>query len=130
MSTTDPNTKKRRTTTLLPDMGESAKQASKNALLRLFRHLNGPISKSSIRPSEAQHQLIVTGFILGVLSVVTSFLSFFGLLTSICGLVIGVYARRKSPALHLMASWTIGLSLAGLALSLLFALLAISIYSS
>jgi hypothetical protein len=128
MNTTDPNKKKRRTTMLLPEVGESAKRLSNNALLRLFRHLNGPISTSSARPSEAQRRLLVTGFILGVLSIVTSFLSFCGLLTSICGLSIGVYARRKSPALHIMASWTIGLSLAGLVISLLFILVTIIIH--
>jgi hypothetical protein len=130
MNTTDPSKKKRRTTIILlpPEMGESAKRASNNALLRLFRHLNGPISTSSARPSEAQRRLLVTGFILGVLSIVTSFLSFCGFLTSICGLAIGVYARRKLPALHIMAFWTIGLSLIGLVLSLLFILVTISIY--
>jgi hypothetical protein len=94
-------------------------------LLRLFRHLNGPISRSSVRPLEAQHRLVVTGFVLGVLSIVTSALYVCGLLISICGLLIGVYARRKSPAFHIMASWTIGLSLAGMAISLLFIVVAI-----
>jgi hypothetical protein len=126
MNTTDPNKKRRRTTTLLPEMGQSARRASNNALLRLFRHLNGPISTSSVRPSEAQHQLVVTGFILGVLSIATSFLNIFcGLLFSISGLWIGIRARRKSPALYIMASWTIGLSLAGLLISLLFVVVAI-----
>jgi len=126
MSATDPNNKKRRTTILLPEVGASAKRASNTALLRLFRHLNGPVSTGSARPSETLHRLVVTGFILGVLSIVTSFLSFCGLLVSICGLGIGIYARRKSPALSIMASWTIGLSLGGLLLSLLF--IAISLH--
>jgi hypothetical protein len=125
MSTTDPNPKKRRTTILLPEVGKSAKRVSNNALLRLFRHLNSPISTSSARPSEAQHRLVITGFILGVLSLVTSFLYIFGLLTSICGLSIGIYARRKSPAFHILASWTIALSLAGLIISLLFFIITI-----
>ena len=125
MSTTDPNQKKRRTTILLPEVGESARRVSISALLRLFRHLNGPVATSSVRPSEAQHRLVVTGFILSVLSLVTSFLYVCGLLTSICGLVIGVYARRNQPGLHIMATWTIGLSLAGLLLSLLFVTISI-----
>ena len=115
----DPKTKKRRTTTLLPDMGQSAKRASNTALLRLFRHLSEPVSASSERPSQEQHQLVVTGFILGVLSLLTSLLPICGFLTSICGLGIGIYARRKSHAYHSMVTWTIALSVAGLVLSLL-----------
>lgn len=125
MSTNDPNPPKRRTTTLLPEMGQSAKRFSNTALLRLFRHLNGPVATAPIRPSEALHRLVVTGFILSVLSLITSFLFICGLLTSICGLLIGIYARRKSPAFHIMSSWTIGLSLAGLVLSLLFVTISI-----
>ena len=121
MSTHNPN-KKRRTTMLLPEMGESAKRASHNALLRLFRHLSRPASASLARPSETHRKLVVTGFILSVVSILTSILAICGLLTSICGLLIGIYSRRKSPALHTMVSWTIALALLGLALSLLFLL--------
>lgn len=120
MSTPDPDKKPRRTTTLLPDMGETAKRASHNALLQLFHHLlSRPIAKSAERPSNAQRELVVTGFILGVLSIVTSFFPICGLLTGICGLGIGIYSHRQLRALYTMASWAIGLSLAGLVLSLL-----------
>ncbi len=118
MSTPEPNKEKNRTTMLLPEMGQSAKRFSNNALLRLFRHLNGPVSTSSARPSEAQHQLVVTGFILAVLSILTFLFPICGLPTAICGLVIGVYARRKSQVSNTIAFWTIVLSLTGLVLTL------------
>lgn len=130
MSTPDPNKKAKRTTTLLPDlpvMGQSAKRVSHNALLRLFHHLSRPVYTSSVRPSEAQRQLAVTGFILGVVSIVTSIFPVCGLPISICGLWIGVSGHRKSLALRTMTSWTIWLSLAGLALSLLYIILTITI---
>ena len=118
MSVNNPK-KKSRTTTILPEMGQSAKRVSQNAVLRLFRHLSGPVYTSSARPSEAQRQRVVTGFILSVVSILTSLFPICGLPISICGLWIGVSSRRKSPALHTMASWTIALSLTGLVLSLL-----------
>ena len=118
MNTSEPNKKKRRTTTLLPEMGQSAKRASNNALLRLFRHLNGPVPTSSERLSQTQHQLVVTGFILGVLSILTCLFPICGLPTAICGLGIGVYARSKSQVSNTIAFWTIALSLTGLVLTL------------
>lgn len=124
MSTDDPKNKKKRTTTLLPDMGQSAKRVSNTALLRLFRHLSGPVSTSSARPSKDQHQLVVTGLILGVLSILTSPFPICGLPAAIGGLAIGIYARRKSHAFYTMVTWTIILSVAGLVLSLLFSTIA------
>jgi hypothetical protein len=126
MSTPDPNKTKKRTTILLPDVGQSAKRVSNNALLRLFRHLSGPVSTSSARPSEAQHQLVVTGFILGVFSILTFLFPICGLPTAICGLLIGIHARRQSQAFNTMSFWTIGLSLAGLALALLYIIVRIT----
>lgn len=122
MSATDSNSPKRRTTLLLP---ESAKRVSNNALLRLVRHLNSPIATSQVRPSKSLHQQAYIGVILGVLSIITSFLYIIGFLFAIFGLLIGIYGRRKSPALHLITSWTIGLCLVGLALSVLFLTLSI-----
>jgi hypothetical protein len=118
MNTSEPNKKKKRTTMLLPEMKQSARRFSNNALLRLFRHLNGPVSTSSARPSEAQHQLVITGFILAVLSILTFLFPICGLPTAICGLVIGVYARSKSQVSNTIAFWTIVLSLTGLVLTL------------
>jgi hypothetical protein len=120
MSTPEPKQEKKRTTMLLPEMRKSAKQFSNTALLRLFRHLNGPVSTSSARPSEAQHQLVVTGFILSVLSILTSLFPICGLPTAIGGLAIGVYARRHSQVSNTIAAWTIALSLTGLVIALLY----------
>ena len=124
MSTTDP-IKKRRTTILLPELGESAKKASNTALLRMVRHLDSPITTSQVRPPKSLHQLVYTGMIVGVLSIITSFLYVIGLLCAICGLAIGIYARRRSPALRRLSAWTIGFSLAGLVISLIFVTLSI-----
>jgi hypothetical protein len=123
-----PNKKTWSTTVRLPDVGKSAKRVSHNALIRLFHHLNRPTNTDSARPSEAQRQLIVTGFILGVVSILTSIFPICGLPTSIAGLLIGVYGRRKTRALHTMSSWAIALSLAGLALSLLYIIVTMALY--
>jgi hypothetical protein len=128
MSTHNPNKKPRHTTISLPDMGQSARRVSHNALLRLFRHLNGPVYTSSARPSEAQRQLVVTGFILSVISILTSIFPICGLPIAICGLLIGIYGRRTSRAFHTMTSWIIALSLTGLALSLLYTIVTMSLY--
>lgn len=125
MSTTDPNPPKRRTTTLLPEMRQSAKRFSNNALLRLVRHLNSPIATSQVRPSKSLHQLVYIGVILGGLSIITSFLYIIGFLFAIFGLLIGIYGSLKLSALHRITSWTIGLSLTGLLLSLLFLIISI-----
>ena len=125
MSATDSNPPKRRTTSLLPEMEQSAKRVSNNALLRLVRHLNSPIAASEVRPSKSLHQRVYIGVILGLLSIITSFLYIVGFLFAIFGLLIGIYGRRKSPALHLITSWTIGLCLTGLALSVLFLIISI-----
>ncbi len=128
MSTDNPNNKTRPPTMLIPDMGQSARQASQDALQRLFRHLSGPVHTSSARPSESQRQLVVTGFILSVVSILTAIFPICGLPIAICGLSIGIYSRRKLQAFHTMTAWTIGLSLAGLALSLLYTIVTMSIY--
>jgi len=119
VNTPDPNKKPRRTTTLLPEVRQTARRASHNALQQLFHHLlSKPIAISLERPSEAQRNLVVTGFILGILSILTAIFPISGILTGICGLAIGIHSRRQSRALYTMASWVIGLSLAGLVLSL------------
>jgi hypothetical protein len=125
MSTSNPQKKPKRTTMLLPDipeMKQSAKRASHNALLRLFSHLSKPVHTSAAPPTEGQRELVVTGFILGILSILISFFPVCGLLSSFFGLLIGTNGRRLR-ALRTMATWTIALSLGGLTLSLLFIIL-------
>jgi len=119
MSTSNPNKKPRPTTMLLPDVGQSARRASHNALLRLFHHLSAPVYTCTVRPSETQRQLVVTGFILSAVSIVTSFFPICGILTAISSLLIGIYGRRQSPAFRIIATWTITLALIGLTLSLI-----------
>jgi hypothetical protein len=123
MSTHNPN-KKKPTTILLPDVGQSAKRISHNTLRRVFRHLSGPLPTSSVGPSEAQRHLAITGFILGVVSILTCFFPPSSFPTSICGILIGIYDYRKSRALQTIGSWTIALSLTGLVISLLLILYA------
>jgi hypothetical protein len=127
MSTNNPN-KKKPTTMLLPELGQSAKRVSHNTLRRVFRHLTGPLSTSSARPSEAQHQLAITGFILGVVSILTCFFPPSSFPASICGILIGIHDHRKSRALQTIGSWTIALSLIGLVISLLLSLSANGIF--
>jgi hypothetical protein len=133
MSTTkilpDPDKKTGRTTIRLPEVRQSAKRVSQNAVLRLFHHLSGPTNTASARPSESQRQLVVTGFILGVVSILTFIFPVCSLPASICGLLIGIYGRRKSRALHTMATWAIVLSLIGLILSLLYIIITMAVYA-
>ncbi len=128
MSTDNPNNKTRPPTMSIPDMGQSARRVSQDALQRLFRHLSGPVYTSSARPSESQRQRVITGFILSVVSILTAIFPICGLPIAICGLSIGISSRRKLQAFHTMTAWTIGLSLAGLALSLLYTIVTMSIY--
>jgi hypothetical protein len=133
MSTTkllpDPDKKSGRTTIRLPEVGQSAKRASQKATLRLFRHLNGPVYTTATRPSESQRQLVTTGFILGVVSILTFIFPICSVPVSICGLLIGIYGRRKSRSLYTMASWAIALSLIGLMLSLLYILITMMLHA-
>jgi hypothetical protein len=116
-----------RTTVLLPDVSQSAKRVSNNALRRLFRHLTGIGTEHYKKPSEALRQLTITGFILSIVSILTSIFPICGLPTAIAGLWIGIYSRQRSRALRNIATWTIALSCAGLALSLLDIIVLISI---
>jgi hypothetical protein len=78
-------------------------------------------------PTQAQINLVLTGLILGFISVFAAFFPICGLPIALTGLAIGLYGRRTT-SLQVMSSWAIALSLAGLILTFICIVVTISIY--
>jgi hypothetical protein len=99
-----------------------------HVLRKLFRHLNrtAPAQRSSI-PSESQKNLVLTGLILGFISVFIAFFPVCGLPIAITGLALGTYGRRTT-SLQMMSSWACALSLVGLMLAFFYTVITISVY--
>ena len=106
------------------------KQIHRRILRRVFRRLNQtkPVPRSAV-PTEAQRNLVLTGLMLGFISIFTAFFPICGLLIAVSGLLIGFYGRRTT-SLHTMSSWACALSLAGLILAFIYTIVTISIYFS
>ena len=79
--------------------------------------------------TETQRRHVVTGFILGIFSIMTAFFPVCGLPFAIAGLLIGV-SNRRITALRTVVLWGIGLSTIGLVLTVVNIIVAISIYFS
>lgn len=105
-----------------------SKQIHQRILHKLFRRLNrtAPARRSAV-PTEAQRNLVLTGLVLGFISIFTAIFPICGLPTAITGLLIGFYGRRAT-SLQMMSSWAFALSLAGLILALIYTIVTISIY--
>ncbi len=115
------------------DQSEStglSKQMPKHVLRKVFRQLNrtGSARHSTI-PTEAQRNLVLTGLVLGFISVFTAIFPICGLPTALTGLLIGFYGRRTT-SLQVMSSWAFALSLVGLILAFIYTMVTISIYFS
>jgi hypothetical protein len=106
------------------------KQIHRRVLRKVFRRLNRTAStRRSAVPTEAQRNLVLTGLVLGFISIFTAIFPICGLPTAIAGLLIGFYGRRTT-SLHMMSSWAFALSLAGLILAFIYTIVTISIYFS
>ena len=104
------------------------KLINRHVLRKAFRCLcrTAP-ARRSVVPTQAQRNLLLTGLILGFISVFAAFFPICGLPIALTGLVIGLYSRRTT-SLQVMSSWAIALSLAGLILTFICIIVTISIY--
>lgn len=104
------------------------KHMHRRVLRKVFRRLNrtGPTRHSTI-PTEAQRNLVLTGLVLGFISIFTAIFPICGLPTALTGLLIGLYGRRTT-SLQVMSSWAFALSLVGLILAFIYTIVTISIY--
>ena len=106
------------------------KQVYGRILRRVFRRLNRttPVRRSAV-PTEAQRNLVLTGLMLGFISIFAAFFPVCGLPIAVTGLLIGFYGRRTT-SLYTMSSWACALSLVGLILAFIYTIVTISIYFS
>ena len=79
--------------------------------------------------TEAERNQVLTGFILGALSLFTGFFPICGLPIAIAGLLMSLSGRRIG-ALRQLASWGVALSIIGLVLALANIVMSIAIYFS
>ncbi len=75
------------------------------------RHLSA--RAHPIAPTQDQKQLVLTGLVLGCLSIITVFFPICALPAAIVGLLLGLYGRSATP-LRRMSLWAIALSAVGL----------------
>jgi len=106
------------------------KQMYRRILRRVFRRLSRtrPAPRSAV-PTEAQRNFVLTGLILGFISIFAALFPVCGLPIAIAGLLIGFYGRHTT-SLYTMSSWACALSLVGLILAFIYTLVVISIYFS
>jgi membrane-bound ClpP family serine protease len=106
------------------------KQMRWRILRKIFRRLNRTApARCSTVPTEAQKNLILTGLVLGFISIFTAIFPICGLPAALTGLIIGFYGRRTT-SLQVMSSWAIALSLVGLILAFIYTMVTIGIYFS
>jgi len=104
------------------------KQIRQHILRKAFRRLNRTIpARRTAIPTEAQKNLVLTGLMLGFVSIFAAFFPICGLPIALTGLLIGFYGRRTT-SLQMMSSWAFALSLAGLILAFIYTIVTISIY--
>lgn len=104
------------------------KQIRRYVLRKVFRRLNrtAPARRTAV-PTEAQKNLVLTGLMLGFVSIFAAFFPVCGLPIALTGLLIGFYGRRTT-SLQMMSSWAFALSLVGLILAFIYTIVTISIY--
>ena len=87
----------------------------------------GPHLRQYSAVSRSQKNLVLTGFVLGACSIVTAIFPICGLPMGIAGLLIGLHGRRY-PAFHGLATWGAALSVIGLALTFVCAIIGLGVY--
>ena len=87
----------------------------------------GPHLRYSRAVSTSQKNFVLTGFVLGGCSILTAIFPICGLPMGIAGLLIGLHGRRQ-PALYTLATWGAALSVIGLAITLVCAIIGLSVY--
>src|SRR5215469_13728878 len=109
-----------KTTERRPESNWLLKQMHWRVLRKVFRRLNrtNPARRSKI-PTEAQRNLVLTGLVLGFISIFTAIFPICGFPAAVTGLLIGFYGRRAT-SLKIMSSWAFALSLVGLILAFIY----------
>ncbi|HZO73153.1 MAG TPA: hypothetical protein VFB60_13200 [Ktedonobacteraceae bacterium] len=79
--------------------------------------------------TESQRRHVVTGFILGVFSIITAFFPVCGLPFAVAGLFIG-FSNRHITALRTVVLWGIGLSIIGLVFTIVNIVITTGLYFS
>jgi len=103
-------------------------QLQERTYLGLLHRVSHPLNKTA-RATEAEKKMVLTGFILGALSLFTAFFPICGLPISVAGLLMSLSGRRV-PALRNLASWGMVLSIIGLVLVLANISVSVAIYFS
>ena len=85
--------------------------------------------QAAVPLTEAQRRHVVTGFMLGVFSIITAFFPVCGLPFAIAGLFIG-FSNRHIAALRTVVLWGVGLSIIGLVFTIVNMVITIGIYFS
>jgi hypothetical protein len=98
-------------------------------LAYLFPVIDSDATRQARRSTatEAQKQFVLTAFVLGALSIVAAIFPICGFPIAIAGLVMGL-AGRRIRSLHILATWSLALSLIGLGLTLINIIISVSIY--
>jgi hypothetical protein len=82
-----------------------------------------------VAPTQEQKRLVLTGLVLGGLSIITLFFPICALPAAITGLLLGFYGRSTTP-LRTMSLWTICLSSIGLICACISIFTLVSTYAS
>ena len=113
-----------------PESNWLLQQMHWRVLRKVFRRLNRMAPARRLQPpTETQRNLILTGLVLGFISIFTAIFPICGFPAAIAGLLIGFYGRRTT-SLQIMSSWAFVLSLVGLILAFIYTVVTISIYFS
>ena len=109
-------------------------QERQKRIYQLRKHIYAVARRSmahrpGIAPTEQERKLVLTGMILGGLSIVSAFFPIGGLPIAIVGLIMGLRGRRVG-ALYKLATWAVALSVIGLVLAVVNIIVWISIYFS
>ena len=106
---------------------QSLTRVPTTALYKTLNRISRPAPTATQRVTEGQRKLVLTSFILGGFSILTSFFPICGLPIAIAGLSMGISGYRV-PALKTLASWGIVLSTIGLVLTLIFIVFSLGRY--
>jgi hypothetical protein len=85
------------------------------------------ISRQGAVPTEQERNMVLTGFMLSILSIVTAIFPICGIPIACTGLVMGVIGRRIR-GVSKVATWTIVLSIIGGTLGLINIVITVGIY--
>lgn len=103
-----------------------AQRAYPTKILRgAARHLS--TRAHPVAPTQDQKNLVLTGLVLGGVSIITTFFPICALPAAVAGLLLGLYGRHTTP-LRRMSLWTVILSALGLVFASINIIMLVSTY--